>query len=212
MGVDHPILTRPVLAHKLVDLLYENGGDWNCIAEHFDTNKNPQAVVDQFVKLFLHREATQKWLLTGKQLLTTEQHARFLQDLAEEMWLSNVEYVKEDYLQTLMEMFCEQQRLSPAYAKDCCEKAIHHAMLYKDGEVYFSKNYLIHIVDRVGGGDSFGGGLIYALREGYSNQDAIEFAVAASALKHTIEHDFNEVSVAEVKNLMGGDGSGRVQR
>ena len=86
------------------------------------------------------------------------------------------------------------------------------AMLYKDGEVFFSKNYLIHIVDRVGGGDSFGGGLIYALREGYSNQDAIEFAVAASCLKHTIEHDFNEVSVAEVRNLMGGDGSGRVQR
>lgn len=137
MGVDHPILTRPVLAHKLVDLLYENGGDWNCIAVHFDTNKNPQAVVDQFVKLFLHREATQKWLLTGKQLLTTEQHALFLQDLAEEMWLSNVEYVKEDYLQTLMEMFCEQQRLSPAYAKDCCEKAIHHAMLYKDGKKFF---------------------------------------------------------------------------
>ena len=137
MGVNHPILTRPVLAHKLVDLLYENGGDWNCIAVHFDTNKNPQAVVDQFVKLFLHREATQKWLLTGKQLLTTEQHALFLQDLAEEMWLSNVEYVKEDYLQTLMEMFCEQQRLSPAYAKDCCEKAIHHAMLYKDGKKFF---------------------------------------------------------------------------
>ena len=86
------------------------------------------------------------------------------------------------------------------------------AMLYKDGEYYFSKNYLIHIVDRVGGGDSFGGGLIYALTEGYSNQDVIEFAVAASALKHTIEHDFNEVTVAEVKTLMSGDGSGRVQR
>ncbi len=86
------------------------------------------------------------------------------------------------------------------------------AMLYKDGEYFFSKNYLIHIVDRVGGGDSFGGGLIYALSEGYSNQDAIEFAVAASALKHTIEHDFNEVTVSEVKALMGGDGSGRVQR
>lgn len=86
------------------------------------------------------------------------------------------------------------------------------AMLYKDGEYFFSKNYLIHIIDRVGGGDSFGGGLIYALSEGYSNQDTIEFAVAASALKHTIENDFNEVGVNEVKNLMNGDGSGRVQR
>ena len=79
-------------------------------------------------------------------------------------------------------------------------------------EYYFSKNYLIHIVDRVGGGDSFGAGLIYALSSGYSNQETIEFAVAASALKHTIEGDMNEVTVAEVKALAGGDGSGRVQR
>ena len=86
------------------------------------------------------------------------------------------------------------------------------AMLYRDDEYYFSKDYLIHIVDRVGGGDSFGAGLIYALSNGYSNQDAIEFAVAASALKHTIEGDMNEVTVAEVKALAGGDGSGRVQR
>ena len=86
------------------------------------------------------------------------------------------------------------------------------AMLYRDGEYYFSKNYLIHIVDRVGGGDSFGAGLIYAISNGYSNQETIEFAVAASALKHTIEGDMNEVTVAEVKALAGGDGSGRVQR
>jgi 2-dehydro-3-deoxygluconokinase len=85
-------------------------------------------------------------------------------------------------------------------------------MLYMGGESYFSKNYLIHIVDRVGGGDSFGGGLIYALLNQYEPQKAIDFAVAASCLKHTIEFDFNMVSVNEVLNLMGGDGSGRVQR
>ena len=85
-------------------------------------------------------------------------------------------------------------------------------MLYKDDQFYFSRNYAIHIVDRVGGGDSFGGGLIYGLLNNYSNQDALEFAVAASCLKHTIEGDHNHVSVAEVKTLMGGDGSGRVQR
>lgn len=62
------------------------------------------------------------------------------------------------------------------------------------------------------GGDSFGGGLIYALLSGYDNQSVIEFATAASCLKHTIEGDFNLVSVAEVENLMKGDGSGRVQR
>ena len=85
-------------------------------------------------------------------------------------------------------------------------------MLY-DGENYcFSKSYHLHIVDRVGGGDSFGGGLIYALINGKSTQEAIEFAVAASALKHSIEGDYNRVGVAEVEKLAGGDGSGRVQR
>ncbi|MBE7012671.1 MAG: sugar kinase [Ruminococcaceae bacterium] len=86
------------------------------------------------------------------------------------------------------------------------------ALLYDGKDFYKSKKYNINIVDRVGGGDSFGGGLIYAMLEGYSMQDTIEFAVAASCLKHTIEGDFNLVSVSEVKNLMGGDGSGRVQR
>ena len=85
-------------------------------------------------------------------------------------------------------------------------------MLY-DGENYcFSKSYHLHIVDRVGGGDSFGGGLIYSLLSGKTTQEAIEFAVAASALKHSIEGDYNRVSVAEVEKLAGGDGSGRVQR
>ena len=86
------------------------------------------------------------------------------------------------------------------------------AMLYTGGEAYFSKKYSVHIVDRVGGGDSFGGGLIYSLLNGYSAQDTIEFAVAASCLKHSIEGDYNLVSVDEVKKLAGGDASGRVQR
>lgn len=86
------------------------------------------------------------------------------------------------------------------------------AMLY-DGENYcFSKEYHLHIIDRVGGGDSFGGGLIYALLSGKNTQDAVEFAVAASALKHSIEGDYNLVTVSEVEKLASGDGSGRVQR
>jgi 2-dehydro-3-deoxygluconokinase len=85
-------------------------------------------------------------------------------------------------------------------------------MLY-DGENYcFSKTYHLHIVDRVGGGDSFGAGLIYSLLSGKSLKEAIEFAVAASALKHSVEGDYNRVSVAEVEKLAGGDASGRVQR
>lgn len=62
------------------------------------------------------------------------------------------------------------------------------------------------------GGDSFGGGLIYALLNGKTTQEAVEFAVAASALKHSIEGDYNMVTVAEVEKLAGGDGSGRIQR
>ncbi len=85
-------------------------------------------------------------------------------------------------------------------------------MLFTNGKAYFSKKYSMHIVDRVGGGDSFGGGLIYALTSGYDAQKAIEFAVAASCLKHTIEGDYNLVSVAEVESLAGGNASGRVQR
>lgn len=86
------------------------------------------------------------------------------------------------------------------------------AMLYDGNDYYFSRTYPIHIVDRVGGGDSFGGGLIYACLSEMDPQSTINFAVAASCLKHTIEGDFNQVSVAEVMQLAGGDGSGRVVR
>lgn len=83
-----------------------------------------------------------------------------------------------------------------------------------DGEkLYKAKEYNItHIVDRVGGGDSFMGGLIYGLLEFNDNQKALDFATAASALKHTITGDYNRVTVDEVIKLMKGDGSGRVTR
>jgi 2-dehydro-3-deoxygluconokinase len=87
-------------------------------------------------------------------------------------------------------------------------------VLYSDGKLYQSKRYdITHIVDRVGGGDSFMGGLIYGLLT-YNNDDlkALEFAVAASCLKHTIYGDFNLVTVDEVEKLMCGDASGRVSR
>ena len=85
-------------------------------------------------------------------------------------------------------------------------------MLYSGGKAYFSQKYMIRIVDRVGGGDSFGGGLIYSLISGFDDQKTIDFAVAASCLKHTIEEDFNLVSVNEVEALVNGNASGRVQR
>jgi 2-dehydro-3-deoxygluconokinase len=87
-------------------------------------------------------------------------------------------------------------------------------VLYDGERLYSSPRYdITHIVDRVGGGDSFMGGLIYGLREFAGDDErALCFAVAASALKHTIYGDFNLVTVAEVENLMRGDGSGRVSR
>lgn len=88
------------------------------------------------------------------------------------------------------------------------------AACLNDGKnFYVSKKYEIRdIIDRVGGGDSFAGGLIYGLNQYESKQQALEFAVAASCLKHSIIGDFNRVCVSDVEKLMGGDGTGRVQR
>ncbi len=86
------------------------------------------------------------------------------------------------------------------------------ALVYDGTEFYHSKKYDVRIIDRVGGGDSFASGFIYGLVEKMSMKDACEFAVAASALKHTIPGDMNHATLAEVKVLMGGDASGRVQR
>ncbi|MDR1127221.1 MAG: sugar kinase [Treponema sp.] len=85
-------------------------------------------------------------------------------------------------------------------------------LLDEKGEFFFSKKYPVRIVDRVGGGDSFGAGLIYANLKNFDSRNAIEFAVAASCLKHSIEGDFNMTSVEEAMKLAQGDGSGRVQR
>ena len=86
------------------------------------------------------------------------------------------------------------------------------AMIYDGKEYLFSKKYPVHIVDRVGGGDSFGAGLIYGELQAWALQETLEFAVAASCLKHSVEGDYNLVSVDEVKKLAKGDASGRVQR
>ena len=85
-------------------------------------------------------------------------------------------------------------------------------LLYTNGTPHFSKTYAVHLVDRVGGGDSFGAGLIYALGNNFEPQKAIEYAVAASCLKQTMEWDFNLATEKEIMTLVNGDGSGRVQR
>jgi len=86
------------------------------------------------------------------------------------------------------------------------------AVLWDGKTLHESQRYAVRLVDRIGGGDSFAGGLIYGLVTGRANDAALRFAVAASALKQTIPGDFNRVSVAEVDSLAGGDASGRVQR
>jgi 2-dehydro-3-deoxygluconokinase len=85
-------------------------------------------------------------------------------------------------------------------------------LLYTSGQAYFSKEYSVHIVDRVGGGDSFAAGLLYAMQNKMKAQETIEFAAAASCLKQTMEFDVNLSTVSEVTKLAAGDGSGRVQR
>lgn len=86
------------------------------------------------------------------------------------------------------------------------------ALVYDGHEFYHTKQYEVRIVDRVGSGDSFASGFIYGLVTGLPMQEAAEFGVAASALKHTIPGDLNHATLQEVKALMKGDGSGRVQR
>jgi len=86
------------------------------------------------------------------------------------------------------------------------------ALYYTGGKEHFSQRYDIQIVDRVGGGDSFAAGLIYALGKKKSAAEAIQFAAAASCLKHTISGDFNLARLSEIEALLAGDGSGRVQR
>lgn len=86
------------------------------------------------------------------------------------------------------------------------------ALLFSGGYPYFSREYHVHLVDRVGGGDSFAAGLIYGIGHGFTPRDTIEFAAAASCLKQTIELDVNLSKPEDIMKLMNGDGSGRVQR
>ena len=86
------------------------------------------------------------------------------------------------------------------------------AMLYDGAEAFHSRKYAVHIVDRIGSGDAFAAGLIYGLLNGYDSQKAVDFATAASCLKHSIEGDFNMVSKAEVESLMNNNYTGRIQR
>ncbi|MHB8990702.1 MAG: PfkB family carbohydrate kinase, partial [Chloroflexota bacterium] len=120
----------------------------------------------------------------------------------------------EDVCRQLVERFPNLKRVGITLRGS--KSASHNSwsgVLYDGGKLYTTRSYdITHIVDRVGGGDSFGAGLIYGIRSYGEPQKALDFAVAASCLKHTIFGDYNMVSVDEVEKLMGGDASGRVSR
>ncbi len=114
----------------------------------------------------------------------------------------------------LMERFSKLKKVAITLRSSVSASHNNWSGVLYDGETLYEgpKYEITHIVDRVGGGDSFCGGLVYALSSGKSDQEAIDFAVSASCLKHTVYGDFNLVSVDEVEKLAGGTGSGRVQR
>lgn len=118
----------------------------------------------------------------------------------------------QDIFRQMVEQFGFQYVVSSLRASHSASDNGWSACAYDGKEFYHSRKYEVRIVDRVGGGDSFAGGFICGILDGRNMKEALEFAVAASALKHTIPGDFNLVSREEVMNLVGGDGSGRVQR
>lgn len=118
----------------------------------------------------------------------------------------------QDIAQKLMEKYKVKYVASTQRENFSASQNGWSALLYEGNKLYKSQKYHMHIVDRVGGGDAFAAGMIYGLSSGMGNQQALEFAAAASCLKHTIEGDFNLVSVEEIEALAKGDRSGRVQR
>lgn len=122
---------------------------------------------------------------------------------------------KQGYAESAMkvkERFgCETVLYSLRTSKSASDN-IFQGMIYRDDKAFFSKAYDMHIVDRVGGGDSFAAAAIFSMLRGDDTENVVEFATAAACLKHSIMMDFNLSSVEEIERLMNGDGSGRVQR
>ncbi len=140
----HPILTRPVLARHLVEVIdgeMREKHDWQMVVADLTTSRDPQEVMSEFVNLLVRREANYKWLVTsgptqGRSVLSVQEHFSILKAFAEEMWLSSVEFVKQDYLQDWVELTCSELQKNPSETRDAREKILHHAMLVRDGEKY----------------------------------------------------------------------------
>ena len=126
-------------------------------------------------------------------------------DVTERGYLALAEGMKALYPQLRYVALTERRTFSAEINSFC-------AKLYDGENLYSSEKYRMEIVDRVGGGDAFAAGLIYALRNGKNARDAVRFAAAAGCLKHTVEGDMNPATVAEIEALATGNANGRVQR
>lgn len=158
-----------------------------------------------------------------KKLWTTEKANSVMSDLFEfvDVCIANEEDVQnvfglqgsyEELAQKIIQKFSCKLVVFTLRESFSADKNIWSSLLFSKTESFKSEKYEIQIVDRVGAGDSFSGALIYALLNDYSNQNSLEFATAASCLKHSIHGDFNQVTVDEVLSLMKGNSNGRIQR
>lgn len=158
-----------------------------------------------------------------KKLWTTEKAGEVMSQLFEfvDVCIANEEDVQnvfglqgsyEELAQKIIQKFSCKLVAFTLRESFSADKNIWSSLLFSKTESFKSEKYEIQIVDRVGAGDSFSGALIYALLNDYSNQNSLEFATAASCLKHSIHGDFNQVTVDEVLSLMNGNANGRIQR
>ena len=158
-----------------------------------------------------------------KKLWTTEKANSVMSELFEfvDVCIANEEDVQnvfglqgsyEELAQKIIQKFSCKLVAFTLRESFSADKNIWSSLLFSKTETFKSEKYEIQIVDRVGAGDSFSGALIYALLNDYSNQNSLEFATAASCLKHSIHGDFNQVTVDEVLSLMNGNANGRIQR
>ena len=158
-----------------------------------------------------------------KKLWTTEKANSVMSELFEfvDVCIANEEDVQnvfglqgsyEELAQKIIQKFSCKLVAFTLRESFSADKNIWSSLLFSKTESFKSEKYEIQIVDRVGAGDSFSGALIYALLNDYSNQNSLEFATAASFLKHSIHGDFNQVTVDEVLSLMKGNSNGRIQR
>lgn len=158
-----------------------------------------------------------------KKLWTTEKANSVMSELFEfvDVCIANEEDVQnvfglqgsyEELAQKIIQKFSCKLVAFTLRESFSADKNIWSSLLFSKTESFKSEKYEIQIIDRVGAGDSFSGALIYALLNDYSNQNSLEFATAASCLKHSIHGDFNQVTVDEVLSLMNGNSNGRIQR